>query len=66
MVWKPFDTHFAEIIEKFETHSTFFRDLMHTTSTVTAIAYYDELKEYLEVKSEETKEQQKSNEQSHT
>jgi Cdc6-like AAA superfamily ATPase len=67
MVWKPFDTHFAEIIEKFELHSEFFQDIMQTTSAVTAMAFEERWKSHMaphiELSMEQLRSQQKSHEQ---
>jgi hypothetical protein len=40
MLWKLFDTHFVEIIEKFEIYSELYRELMQTTSIVMALDFY--------------------------
>ncbi|KAH7348267.1 hypothetical protein BKA66DRAFT_447366 [Pyrenochaeta sp. MPI-SDFR-AT-0127] len=47
MAFKPFNTHFAEIIENFEIHSELFRDLRDTTSAVVALESCDRWKSHM-------------------
>jgi hypothetical protein len=42
MAFKPFDAHFAETIERFESHSKLFRKLMTTTSVIAAQNFYQD------------------------
>lgn len=40
--WKPFDAHFAEIIENFELHSRIFESLVTATTAELALGFYKE------------------------